>query len=75
MQANAIGAARIAAVGLGLAEFRDANSRGRIRATYAPDPARQRLYNQKFDQYREIHRRMAPFYRRINGSATKEASA
>ena len=69
MQANAIGAAWIAAAGLGLAGFRETASRCRIRATFIPDPGRHRLYDEMFGRFRELHKRLGPLYRKINGAS------
>jgi xylulokinase len=71
MQANAIGAAWIAAAGLGLAGFQETAARVRIRTTFVPDPDRHRIYNELFDQFRELYRRLSPFYKRINGAAAR----
>jgi xylulokinase len=71
MQANAVGAAWIAAAGLGLAGFQESAAQVRIRTTFEPDPARHRIYDQMFGQFRELHRRLSPLYKRINGAPAR----
>ena len=66
MQANAIGAAWIAAAGLGLVDFREAGKRTRIRATFEPNPEHRGVYDQRFGQFKELYRRLSPFYRKLN---------
>ncbi|MDR3673652.1 MAG: FGGY-family carbohydrate kinase [Holophaga sp.] len=68
MQANAVGAAWIAAAGLGLAGFQESAAQVRVRATFLPDPARHLIYDELFGRFRELHRRLSPFYRRINNA-------
>jgi len=71
MQANAVGAAWIASAGLGLAGFQESAARTRIRTTFVPDPSRHQIYNERFDQFRELHRRLSPLYRKLNGGAPR----
>ncbi len=66
IQANAIGAAYIAAVGIGALQFSDISYLRRARHTYEPSQALRRLYADKFETFKEVHTRMAPLYRRLN---------
>jgi xylulokinase len=66
IQANAMGAAFIAAVGLGAIRFEDVPGLMRWRRTYTPDPGRRGLYDERFGCFKEAHRRLAPLYRRLN---------
>ena len=66
IQANAIGAALIAAVGTGATTFDELKSLRRARRTYEPSSALRRLYDDKFETFREVHARLAPLYRRLN---------
>ena len=65
MQGNALGAATIARVGLGLTDFAAAAERTRIRATYDPNPSTRAVYDRRFDTFTELHRRLAPLYRSL----------
>ena len=65
MQGNALGAATIARVGLGLTGFAEAAERTRIRATYDPDPANRVVYDRNFGTFTELYRRLGPLYRRL----------
>jgi xylulokinase len=33
---------------------------------YEPDPANRALYDERFGNFRDIHHRLAPLYRRLN---------
>jgi xylulokinase len=66
MQANAIGAATIAFVGLGQLDFATAAAQTRYRADYQPNRSHQQLYNNSFGAFTELHRRLAPLYQRLN---------
>lgn len=66
IQANAIGAALIAAVGIGATGFEELRSLRRARRTYEPSSALRRLYADKFETFKELHARLAPLYRRLN---------
>lgn len=73
IQANAMGAAFIAGVGLGALRFDDVPQLMRWRRTYEPGTATRRLYDDRFATFRELRRRLAPLYRRLN--PPREASA
>ncbi|MTV41227.1 xylulokinase [Duganella radicis] len=66
MQANAIGAAYIAFVGLRQLDFATAAAQTRYRATYQPNHVHRNLYNDSFGAFTELHRRLAPLYQRLN---------
>jgi xylulokinase len=70
MQANAIGAATIAFVGLGLLDFDTAARQTRYRAHYQPNRAHQAIYDDSFGAFTELHRRLAPLYQRLNNRPT-----
>ncbi len=66
IQANAIGAAFIAGVGIGALRFTDLSSLSRIRRTYEPNASLRQLYDDKFASFKEVRTRLAPLYRRLN---------
>ncbi|WP_114239067.1 FGGY-family carbohydrate kinase [Dyella sp. C9] len=66
IQANALGAAFIAGVGLGEMDYADVPERCRQRQLFEPRASMCGLYDERFDTFRELHRRLAPMYRRIN---------
>jgi xylulokinase len=66
IQANALGAAAIAGVGLGALRFADLAALRRVRRTYEPAGALRRLYGDKFETFKEVRTRLAPLYRRLN---------
>jgi xylulokinase len=66
IQANAIGAASIAWVGIGALQFADLAALRRTRRTYEPASALRRLYGDKFETFKEVHKRLAPLYHRLN---------
>ena len=69
IQANAIGAAFIAAVGLGALRFDELDSMRQVRRLYEPAHALRRLYGDKFETFKEVRSRLAPLYRRLNPAA------
>ena len=66
MQANARGAALIAAVALGKISFGDVPGLVKIKATYKPDPALRGLYDRRFQDFLEIYQKNHALYRRLN---------
>jgi xylulokinase len=66
IQANAVGAAMIAGVGIGAISFDDIPGLIRIRRTYLPDAQRKALYDQSFENFKFAHQQLAPLYRRMN---------
>ena len=69
LQANALGAAYIAGVGLGLMKFDDVAARTGIRNEYLPQAAHRDVLDRTFAAFTDIHKRMAPLYRRLNADA------
>ena len=66
IQANAIGATFIAGVGIGALKFSDLGHLRQARCTYEPTRALRRLYGDKFETLKEVRRRLAPLYHRLN---------
>ena len=69
IQANALGAAFIAAAGLGKLALEDVPSLVRVRRLYEPNTVHRTLYDERFATFREIHRRLRPLYHRLNRQA------
>ena len=72
IQANARGAAWIAAAGLGEIAFSDVPRLVQFDGVFEPSAAAGEVYDARYRTFLEIHRRMRPVYRRINrrGRAT-----
>ncbi len=68
VKANARGAAFIAAHGLKLLDMREATRSVVIDRVYEPAPAHRQLYDDRFGIFTELHKRLAPLYRRLNGA-------
>lgn len=68
IQANAIGAAYLAAVGMGELRFDELTSLRKYRRTYEPASALRGLYGERFETFKEIRSRLAPLYRRLNAT-------
>jgi xylulokinase len=66
VQANARGAAFLAAVGLGWIRFEDIPSLVEHDRVYHPDPAHRAIYEELFGAFLEIHRQSRRLYRRLN---------
>jgi xylulokinase len=66
IQANAIGAALIAAVGMGVTTFDELRAVRRERRVFEPSRALRRLYDDQFATFKEVHARLRPLYRRLN---------
>ena len=66
MQANAIGAAYIAFVGLQMFDFADVARQTKYRADFSPDGSNHAVYDDAFATFKELHQRLAPLYRRLN---------
>lgn len=66
IQANARGAALIAAVGLGEISFRDVAQIVEIKQVYAPRPETRALYEQLFGEFVMIYKQMKGVYHRLN---------
>lgn len=67
LRANALGAAMIAAAGLGLLGFEDSARWVETERVHEPDPRLKPLYDERFGLFLELHRKLAPVYRRLNG--------
>jgi len=68
VQANARGAAFLAAVGLGWIRFEDIPSLVESDQAYRPDPANRPVYDELFAAFLQIHRRNRGLYHRLNRS-------
>lgn len=64
---NARGAGWIGAVGVGLITFAEIPGLMRNDHVFEPDPASHLVYDELFDVYQDLHKRLAPIYRRLNG--------
>ena len=71
MQANAIGVATIAFVGLGMTEFSTAASQTRYGEIFMPDAENHAIYNEAFASFMELHGRLSPLYKRLNSKGSK----
>ncbi|MEJ2210134.1 MAG: FGGY-family carbohydrate kinase [Anaerolineae bacterium] len=66
IQANARGAAFIGAVGLGEIDFGDVPDLVEIKRSYAPDPHNRALYDEGFQAFVQVYKRMSGVYKRLN---------
>lgn len=66
IQANARGAAWIAAVGLGEIAFSDVPRLVEFKGRYAPQAGNRALYEERFAAFTQIYRQMKGVYRRLN---------
>lgn len=64
---NARGAGWIGAVGTGMVAFADIPGLMRSDRVFEPVAAHRPVYDALFDDYRYLHKRLAPVYRRLNG--------
>jgi xylulokinase len=71
IQSNAIGAAFIAAVGIGALRFADLPSLQRERRVYEPTASLCGLYDDSFAHFKALRCALAPIYRRLNPSTTR----
>ncbi|MGD8625028.1 MAG: FGGY-family carbohydrate kinase [Anaerolineae bacterium] len=67
IQANARGAAFIAAVGLGEIGFDDVPELVEFKGSYRPNPQNRRLYDERFEVFSQVYKRMSGVYKRLNG--------
>ena len=72
IQANARGAALIAAAGLGEIAFGDVPRLVQIDGEFEPGGQTRGVYDARYRTFLEIHKRMRPVYRRINRGAEGE---
>ncbi|MGM0403788.1 MAG: FGGY-family carbohydrate kinase, partial [Thermodesulfobacteriota bacterium] len=68
MQANARGAAWIAAVGLGYISFDDIPALTRIARVYIPDTENRGLYDERFDVFVTIYKRNRKLFKQLNAA-------
>ncbi|HUT55841.1 MAG TPA: FGGY-family carbohydrate kinase [bacterium] len=68
MQANARGAAFIAAVGMGYISFDDVPDLVEYANTFEPDPKNRKLYDAMFTEFVNIYKNNKAMYRRMNGA-------
>ncbi|MFQ5577977.1 MAG: FGGY-family carbohydrate kinase [Anaerolineae bacterium] len=68
IQANARGAAFLAAVALGYVSWNDVSERIHIANTYRPNPEHRALYDDLFKEFMNIYRRNRPIYAQLNRS-------
>lgn len=66
IQANARGAAFIAAAGLGEIRFSDIPALVEVRRTFSPDPRNREIYDERFQTFTRIYRQMRGIYRKLN---------
>ncbi len=67
IQANARGAAWIAAAGLGAIHLQDVAGLVKFQQVYTPQPANRAVYAEKFEVFKQIYKQMRPVYHRLNG--------
>jgi xylulokinase len=63
--ANARGAGLIGAIGVGVITAADVPQLVSVADVHEPDPAAKAVYDDAFDTFVDLHRRLAPLYRRI----------
>jgi len=68
IQANARGAAFIAAAGLGEIALAEVGKLVPIRRTYEPQAEHRAVYDERFQSFRALHRQLAGLYRKINAA-------
>lgn len=68
IQTNAIGSAFIAGVGIGALRFADLRDSQRPHRIYEPQAKNRRVYDDRFETFKEVRQRLSPLYRRINGN-------
>jgi xylulokinase len=73
IQANARGAAFIAAAALGEIALSDASRLVEFAATYTPVPANRAVYDDRFATFLELYRQMKGVYRKLNGRTEQAA--
>lgn len=68
VKANARGATFIALHGLNFMDMAQSTKSVVIERVYEPQAANRQLYDERFGIFTELHKRLAPLYRRLNGS-------
>jgi len=67
IQANARGAAWIAAAGLGAIKLTDVGNLVKFQKIYSPQAANRAVYAEKFEIFKQIYKQISPIYHRMNG--------
>jgi len=67
IQANARGAAFIAAVGLGYLKYEDIPTLIEFKANYAPNPTNRQVYDKMFNEFVMFYKQNKGIYKRLNG--------
>ena len=70
IQANARGAAFIAAVGLGKLEYKDIPKLVQFKGTYSPNPGNRAIYDKLFTEFVQFYRSNKGSFKRLNGQKT-----
>jgi xylulokinase len=68
LMANALGAAFIAAVGLGYMTFDEVAEHIDYAPALSPNPANRKVYDDRFAAFLDIYKQLRPVYRRWNRS-------
>ncbi|MEJ2042892.1 MAG: FGGY-family carbohydrate kinase [Reinekea sp.] len=68
IQANTQGAAFLAGIGTGALTVSDLPGLQRHRHVYEPNPLLRAMYDEKFEIFKELYRRLSPIYNRLNQS-------
>lgn len=68
MKANARGATFIALHGLKIMDMAESTKSVVVERVYEPQAANRQLYDERFGIFTELHKRLAPLYRRLNGA-------
>jgi xylulokinase len=68
IQANAIGTAFLAAIGIGELSFSDLPALQRHHRVYEPTAALRGLYDERYAVFKDLYRKLTPIYRRLNHS-------
>lgn len=66
IRANAVGAAFIAAVGLGELSYDAVPALTKYRADYEPNPQHRDLYDERYGVFTQIYKQNRPIYKRLN---------
>jgi xylulokinase len=75
IQANARGAAFIAAAGLSEIALADAGHLVEVKERYQPSAEHRAVYDERFEEFLAIYRQMRGVYRRLNGSRERTVQA
>ncbi len=67
IQANAVGSAFMAAVGLGMMRYDEVPQKIDVKAVYEPQPAHRDVYDRQFKEFVEFYKATKGIYSRLNG--------